>query len=155
MPQIELLDTIVNKFEKIRSAEEFFYEKARAVWKDWKSVNISEDLMSDMLRMSYRDFCKCTEEEIQPIKDKIFRLVAYFDYNAKNKNILNEYSDTRTIAKTNIYQNNWVRLLLRYKQGTTDLSKGFINLVNYIEDPVNNFPIVSDDHKCLIYQYFI
>lgn len=155
MPQIELLDTIVNKFEKIRSAEEFFYEKAQAVWKDWKSVNISEDLMSDMLRMSYRDFCKCTEEEIQPIKDKIFRLVAYFDYNAKNKNILNEYSDTRTIAKTNIYQNNWVRLLLRYKQGTTDLSKGFINLVNYIEDPVNNFPIVSDDHKCLIYQYFI
>ena len=42
-------------------------------------------------------------------------LVSYCDVNAARKNEFNENADKRTVAKAGIHQNDWVKILLKYK----------------------------------------
>lgn len=139
----------------IISEKDFWYIKAIDSWNEWKNMEISKEKISELLSMPYDTLCKSDDHETIQIRETIFKAVAYFDTNAKNKQTINEYPDKRTIARTGIRQSDWVVRLLKNKLDSTDLTPGIRNLINYLTNHRAFFPILSEIHMHKIYQYFI
>ncbi len=144
-----------HRAEPIFQSEEFYNAKAREEWEKWKSAEVPMPLVELLLNIEYPNFCTSTDSEVVAICEQIFRMIAYFDSKAKDKNLYNDYPDKRTVAQAGIYQGPWVKFLLKYKRGDTDFAESYHNLINYLENPSFYFPILSEDHKALIYTYFI
>ena len=136
---------------------EFAFEKLVHLWDEWKQKTINPDMLNKLIDLEYQDFLNLANEDasVKEIKDLIFRIVAYCDLKANNKAVLNEYDDKRTIAKCGIRQNAWVAQLLKFKKDVNLVKDSLINVIQYIENPENHYPIVSEEHKKSIYNYFI
>lgn len=135
----------------IASDENFYYSKAIEAWDSWKEINISEELLNQLLSMEYADFLVSRDPIVENIRDVLFRVVAYCDDHAREKDSLNEYPDHRVIARASIRQNNWVNQLLKFKSNAhLTLSDGIQNMIDLLEDPENNWPIVSENHRAWI-----
>ena len=136
---------------------EFAFEKLVHLWDEWKQKTINPDMLDKLIGLEYQDFLNLANENasVKEIKDLIFRIVAYCDLNANNKAVLNEYDDKRTIAKCGIRQNAWVAQLLKFKKDVNLVTDSLINVIQFIEKPENHYPIVSEEHKKSIYNYFI
>ena len=144
-----LNDRIKTNFAK---ENEFCFEKARVALEAWRETKIESNDLLKYLQMDYKDFCSMVDSDI---RETLFRLVAYCDLHACDKNRLNEYTDKRTIANAGIRQNSWVAQLLKYKQDKELLSDSIKNVFAYIDNPKNNFPIVSEAHRQMISAYFL
>lgn len=133
----------------IANMQEFYVEKAQEALKAWRSLSIEESLLDKLLRVDYDEFNKLAQadDDVKEIRNCIFRLVSYCDMNASDKESFNEYNDKRTIAKAGIRQNAWVRQLLTYKKGVSPVAESIMNVINYIDYPEENFPIISEYHK--------
>ena len=140
---------------EILTETEFWHQKAITVWKEWKELDIEKDVLQRLLIMPYDEFCNTDDQIVTEIRKKLFTAVAYFDSKSKDKQQYNEYPDKRTIAQTGIRQDDWVTRLLKFKLDNTDLTEGIRNLIDYLDDNLNNFPIISEPHKKKIYNYFI
>ena len=141
----------------IKDCNEFYYEKARQAWNDWKQMDIPSELVDKMLATDYDKLLqdKDTDTEIANALNTIFNLVAYCDAKAREKKDRNKYDDLRTVAQAGIRQNAWVRQLLKYKQGGIgNVSDAIRNLILYLEDPTSNFPILSENHRKKIYEHY-
>lgn len=134
--------------------QEFCYSKAVEAWQTWKDYNISPDKIAELSAMPYQVFCTSADKDIVSVRDAIFRVVAYCDTNARDKNTINEYDDKRTVAMAGIYQNAWVKQLLKYKLDPVSVSSGIRNTIAYLENPTENWPIVSETHRQEIARYF-
>lgn len=139
----------------IMSEPVFWYQKAIDAWGQWKNMPITNEELHKLLSMRYDDFCDSHDPAIMEVRKKLFTAVSYFDAKSKDKNRYNEYEDKRTIARAGIRQDDWTTRLLKYKKNSTDLTPGIRNLINYLDDPRANFPIISELHKKKIYHYFI
>lgn len=139
----------------IMSESDFWYQKSIDAWEQWKNMYISDEELRDLLSMKYDDFCNSNNPMIVEVRKNLFTAVAYFDAKSKNKSLYNEYEDKRTIARAGIRQDDWVTRLLKYKRNSTDLTPGIKNLIDYLNNPRENFPIISELHKKKIYHYFI
>ena len=139
----------------IMSESDFWYQKSIDAWEQWKNMYISDEELRDLLSMKYDDFCNSNNPAIVEVRKNLFTAVAYFDAKSKNKSLYNEYEDKRTIARAGIRQDDWVTRLLKYKRNSTDLTPGIKNLIDYLNNPCENFPIISELHKKKIYHYFI
>lgn len=139
----------------IMSESDFWYQKSIDAWEQWKNMYISDEELRDLLSMKYDDFCNSNNPMIVEVRKNLFTAVAYFDAKSKNKSLYNEYEDKRTIARAGIRQDDWVSRLLKYKRNSTDLTPGIKNLIDYLNNPRENFPIISELHKKKIYHYFI
>lgn len=139
----------------IMSESDFWYQKSIDAWEQWKNMYISDEELRDLLSMKYDDFCNSNNPAIVEVRKNLFTAVAYFDAKSKNKSLYNEYEDKRTIARAGIRQDDWVTRLLKYKRNSTDLTPGIKNLIDYLNNPRENFPIISELHKKKIYHYFI
>lgn len=145
---------IDHSFDSIIHESEFHYSRAQSLWMQWKDYPLSpEDL--ERLRMPYEEFCDSSDDLVSKVRDFLFRFIAYVDTHARDKNLLNEYEDKRCVARSNIRQNDWVAQLLKYRIDPTYISPGIRNLVNYLEDPSTFWPIISEEHKKWIYEYFV
>lgn len=135
--------------QEIAGASEFWYAKAREALEEWRNLNIEKSLLNTLLTMGYEDFCNLAKSDntLKEISECMFRLVAYCDEKAKDKNTLNEYTDKRAIARAGIYQTGWVRQLLKYKSNPDKISESIRNLIDYIDKPESNYPILSEEHK--------
>lgn len=133
----------------IAELKEFYYEKAQIALNNWKSLKIDESLLDRLLNLDYEAFNTLATKDttVKTIKESIFTLVSYCDQNACDKNSYNEYENKRTIAKAGIRQNAWVKQWLTFKKDPTKVTDSILNVINYIEHPESNFPIVSEDHK--------
>lgn len=133
----------------IANMQEFYVEKAQEALKAWRSLSIEESLLDKLLRVDYDEFNMLAQadDDVKEIRNCIFRLVSYCDMNASDKDSFNEYNDKRTIAKAGIRQNAWVRQLLTYKKGVSPVAESIMNVINYIDYPEENFPIISEYHK--------
>lgn len=140
---------------EMMSTPGFWFQKAVDVWEHWKNAKFDEGVLQKSLAMRYEDFRDSDDPVIKDVRTKLFTVVAYFDARAKDKNSYNEYPDKRTIALTHVYQDKWVTWLLKYKLDDSALQLTFRNLIDYLDNPLENFPIVSDVHKRKIYKYFI
>lgn len=139
----------------IMSESDFWYQKSIDAWEQWKNMYISDEELRDLLSMKYDDFCNSNNPAIVEVRKNLFTAVAYFDAKSKDKSRYNEYEDKRTIAHAGIRQDDWITRLLKYKIDSTDLTPGIRNLIDYLDNPHTNFPIISELHKKKIYYYFI
>lgn len=133
----------------IAELQKFYYAKAQVALNSWRSLTIEESLLDKLLKLDYEAFntLAATDTTVKTIKDSIFTLVSYCDTNASDKGLYNDYDDKRTIAKAGIRQNAWVRQWLTFKKDPTIVADSILNVINYIDHPETNFPIVSEDHK--------
>lgn len=133
----------------IAELQEFYYAKAQVALNSWRSLTIEESLLDKLLKLDYEAFntLAATDTTVKTIKDSIFTLVSYCDTNASDKGLYNDYDDKRTIAKAGIRQNAWVRQWLTFKKDPTIVADSILNVINYIDHPETNFPIVSEDNK--------
>ena len=133
----------------IAELKEFYYEKAQIALNNWKALKIDKSLLDKLLNLDYEAFNTLATKDttVKTIKESIFTLVSYCDQNASDKNSYNEYENKRTIAKAGIRQNAWVKQWLTFKKDPTKVTDSILNVINYIEHPESNFPIVSEDHK--------
>ena len=132
---------------KVTQEEEFYLEKGKQALNAFQNMEISLDLSSKILSMKFDDFKNETDPDIVEVKDVIYRLVSYCDTNAADKALLNDYSDKRTVAKTGIRQNIWVIQLLKWKQNADSAKDSIKNIIAYLQNPIDNFPIASEAHK--------
>ena len=133
----------------IAELQEFYHVKAQVALNAWRSMPIDGLLLDELLKLDYEAFKKLstTDDVVKTVKDSIFTLVSYCDTNASDKGSYNDYDDKRTIAKAGIRQNAWVRLWLTFKKDSANVTGSILNVINYIDHPESNFPIVSEDHK--------
>ena len=133
----------------IAEMQEFYFLKAQEALNSWRSLAIDNVLLDKLLKVDYDTFKSLAGSDpvVKSIRDSIFRLVSYCDMNASDKESFNEYKPCRSIAKAGIRQNAWVRQWLVYKKNPDDVAESIANVINYIDHPESNFPIVSEDHK--------
>ena len=135
--------------QDVADCPDFYFEKAQDALNEWKAMSIDSDLLEELLGMQAKA-CKErveTDSALKNIKDAIYKLVAYCDVNAAEKNSYNEYDDKRTVAKAGIRQHAWVVQWLKFKQEQSSITESIQNIVAYLENPEQNFPILSEDHK--------
>jgi hypothetical protein len=142
---------------ELLTMQEFAFDNLVDLWEQWKNIEIEDGIREELIRMSYSDFLERakTDEKVKKIKDLIFKIVAYCDENANDKEHLNEYSDKRVLAKCGIRQNAWAIQLLKYKRNPEEVTDAIKNVILYIENPEQRFPIISEKHRKLIYRFFI
>ncbi len=148
-----ILSTLIKGYvdpEGIAKMTKFYLDEAKKALNDWRSMSINPSLLNRLLKLSYGDFLisATTDPIVERIKNAIFTLVAYCDDHAAGKATLNKYKPIRTVAASaGIRQNQWVMQWLKYKEDPKSVTDSIQNVINYIDDPANNFPIVSEDHK--------
>ena len=151
------LDFSLDNYEVISQMKEFSLEKARDALKEWEELDIDEDIYLSLEKVNkieqFENLAK-ENKKIDTIKNKAYQLIAYCDYHAKNKKILNQYNDKRVVANTNVRQKDWIKGLLLYKKSPDKISDPIRNTINYIKEPSENFSITSEAHKKKICQYF-
>ena len=140
---------------QVTQEEEFYLEKGKKALDAFQNMEISLDLSSRILSMKFDDFKNETDSDIVKVKDVIYRLVSYCDTNAADKALFNEYSDKRTVAKTGIRQNIWVIQLLKWKQRADSAKDSIKNIIAYLRNPIDNFPVASETHKALMSKYYL
>lgn len=133
----------------IADLNDFYYAKAQSALESWRSLVIEEQLLDKLLKLDYEAFNNLAQNDttVKTIKESIFTLVSYCDKNACDKNLYNQYDDKRAIAKAGIRQNAWIRQWLKYKKDPLTITDSISNIINYIDHPESNFPIVSEEHK--------
>lgn len=147
----------ISKIAKsIAESSDFYNSLAVDAWNDWKNLIIDESVLNKIESLSYDDFEKSDDSDIVPVRDKMFRLIAYCDYHAYGKNHFNQYADKRVIAHAGIRQNHWFKSLIKYKRcGVAGLTAGMQNIISFLEDPENHWPIVSEAHRAWISLYIL
>lgn len=73
----------------------FAFSKAKSALDDWRALPIALSRLNELIAMDYAIFKAEAEDEV---KDKLFRVVAYCDTHARDKEKYNEYSDKRALA---------------------------------------------------------
>lgn len=139
----------------VTQEEKFCLEKGREALEAFKEIDISPDLYRKIESMKFDDFKNEKDTDIKNVRDAIYKLVSYCDKNAADKARLNEYNDKRTVAKTGIRQNAWVVQLLKWKQDEDSAKDSIKNIISYLMNPKENFPIVSEAHKALMSKYYL
>lgn len=147
------ISTIYSILQEEVNRKDFAFEKAKELFINWKQTKV--DNLDRLMNMTYKEFDESIDPSIIAIRNQIYELVAYCDSHAKDKNRLNKLEDKRVIAQSNIRQNAWIRQLLKYKIAPSECSVGIHHLVDYIVNPKNHFPILSEKHREWIYNYCI
>ena len=129
--------------------KEFYLQKAVSYWLKWKNYDIESGLLDKLLSLSYYknydQFSQLADSDkrVDDIRKVIFKLIAHCDYQAKDKNVLNEYQDKRIVARCNIRQNSFIVQLLKYKRDPKSITQAMMNLINYLEKPGKVLPTIS------------
>lgn len=143
--------------QEIADSDVFYLAKAQEALENWRSYKIDDALLDELMTLSFKDFKTRAETDpaIKEIKRLIYTLVAYSDTHAKDKATLNEYPDKRVVATAQVYQDDWVIQCLKLKKDPSSISVSIQNLLDYLDHPESEFPILSEDMKQQIYQWLI
>ena len=141
---------------------DFIFQKASDHFDYFKNLKEPSDGFYKELQKKYLDSCSTYSEFILTLSKEseeykliysIGKLVSYIDFNAANKNELNEYEDNRTLARSGIRQTLWLKNLLEYKVNNNDYSK-FTPIIKsaliYLEDPTKEITLFSEKHRELV-----
>ena len=78
------------------------------------------------------------------------QLMSYCDTSAPNKKQYNEYDDKRTIARCNVWPDDWINSLFTYKIKKNDvesLTPIIKNAIRYLKSPISELTILSENDK--------
>lgn len=140
------------KRKQLVDSDVFYFAEAHRILEKFENINVSDEVLQDIISMDYEDFKRSSDTLIHEIKETIFDFVAHCDINASDKRLRNRYEDNRTIANCQIRQHIWVKHLLKYKRKDTQINESILNMLDYVHDPVHYYPIISERHKKLIIQ---
>lgn len=141
--------------------KELYLQKAVEYWQMWKNYDIDSGLLDKLLSLSYYknydQFSQLADSDkrVDDIRKVIFKLIAHCDYQAKDKNILNEYQDKRIVARCNIRQNSFIVQLLKYKRNPESTTPAIKNLIAYLENPNKILPTISVRFREELSFYFL
>lgn len=150
---------------EIIQSEEFYFQKAINKYNEFMALpKLGEEKTKEVLdrinshkegnSFSHMELIEeyKSETDVHDILEKLAELIAYIDSHAANKNELNKYEDSRTIARAGVRQNAWVINLLNYKQSENidNLSGGVKNAIRYLLNPSGVLNILSERHRKLI-----
>ena len=143
--------------QEVADSDVFYLAKAQDALNKWRSYKIDEALLDELMSLSFKDFKTRAETDpvVNEIKQLIYSLVAYSDTHAKDKATLNEYPDKRAVATAQIRQDDWVMQCLKLKKDPASISDSIQNLIDYLDHPESEFPILSEDMKQQIYKWLI
>lgn len=142
-------------------AKDFYLQKAVDYWQRWKEYDIESGLLDKLLSLnyyrSYDQFTQLADSDklVDDIRNLLFKLIAHCDYQAKDKNKLNEYKDKRIVARCNIRQNAFIVQLLKYKRDHNSITPAMKNLIAYLENPNKVLPTISMRFREELSFYFL
>lgn len=147
-----------DSIQQLIAETDFYFELGTKAVENWKAAtSATPDFFDDLSKMEYGEI----KEKAQTLPEVLNSLnlmntiVSYSDLNASEKSAYNQYPDKRVIAKAGIRQNNWIKHLLIYKINEDSPAQSIKNALNYLLDPINNVPIISEDHKRLVSEQVI
>lgn len=132
------------EYQEIVNEESFWFKRASELVEEWKKYDISEERIDSLLSMEYEDIKNSPDEKISKIRELLFELIAYCDAKANKKEQYNP--SLRTVAKSGVRQNNWVKNLLRWRKSGT-ASTSVYNAIKYLSNPQSNLTMLSENHR--------
>ncbi len=138
----------------IIQSDEFYFQKAKDALDTFMAFGLSREQSTYLLenRKKYDKLKSKFEQDPEYIEfgTIVFTLISYCDANAYRKQELNYYADKRVLALAFVRMNNWIEQLLGLKFGI-QLREGSINnAVKYLQDPLANFTMLSENHRNLL-----
>ncbi len=136
-------------------AEEFYFKKGQDVAAKWQNINLDSGISEKLIRLSNQYQTLLTEKENDSFLDHavniLFEIISYSDTHAKEKSTHNKYEDNRALAKAGVRMGNWIEQLIALKLTPEKVKIGSVqNAYNYLLDPQNNAPILSEKHRALV-----
>lgn len=128
----------------------FSYKQLSFHWNNRKNIRPSE----------FSNYLKTVQPKLVPLYELISKFISYVDTKSWNKHFFNEYEDKRAIAQTGVRQNYLVDQVLNYALNNFELNSEYSNqaiyrVIEYLQNPIERFNIVSEKHRLLISQYFL
>lgn len=164
----EIVEAVeAEKLKAVYNDDQFYFLKAQEKLTEFNNlVEAYPGFYEESLKKFIDSGLKFTEffstlvagEPVYALFRTIGELVSYCDLNAARKNEFNEYADKRTVARAGIHQNDWVRILLKYKIEKNNpqiLSSSIYNALQYVKDPVNGLTMLSEKHRALVSKYLL
>jgi hypothetical protein len=162
----EILEAIESEsFQNFINDEEFYFEKARATYEEFKSFQLSDLSILDRILTDFHEVGKFKDyyqglnksSEEYKITNLIAVLISYCDSNAAFKNELNQYEDKRVLAKAGVRQNNWFENLIEFKNtlNYNTLPTSIKNALIYLENPNRGITMLSDNHRAKFLRAFV
>ena len=142
-------------FQKIINHKDFYFLEGKKALQKWLDTKLSDQTEDDILKLS-KDYTQLQEmamisPEIEEIFNHFLEIISYCDYNGRDKNTFNKYDDKRVIAKASVRMGNWIDGLVKLKYNPNSISgNSIINAFNYLQDPINNNTILSDNHRKML-----
>lgn len=144
--------------QRIQDAEEFWFLKGQQALQHFQELPIEDATYEHFLvhyqafKGSYAEFV--TQLEGQPAHELALALgqvIAYLDDKAANKQAWNAYADNRTLGKTGIRQDRWVKQLMAYRQANNDPAALQTEVVRhavlYLLHPEEHSPILRRNNR--------
>ncbi|NOQ28368.1 MAG: hypothetical protein GQ564_23645 [Bacteroidales bacterium] len=133
-----------------KNIQESPYEKLNVHWNKRGKLKTGDFIISLQKKQA----------ELVPLFELISKFLSYADSKAWNKQKLNEYKNKRSIARTDVSQNNLVNQFIQYAINDFELvseqsDSNFYHIIKYLENPVTRFNIISDKHRKLISKFFL
>jgi hypothetical protein len=146
--------------KEIAQITEFYFEKARAKYQEFSAfrsgdLSFYQNLLNRFDEQESNSF-DAFLNSFRPFSDEYKflqlcgELIAYIDRNGFNKAKWNEYPDKRTIAKSMVRQQIWLKSLIRFKSNANrfdGLSASVVNALKYLMDPIRELPMLSENHR--------
>jgi hypothetical protein len=138
--------------KKVCECSEFWLAKGQDALKKFQALSIDklviDELIAQMSKKGGYDRLKESDNpSIVSARQTMFTLIAYCDEHAKDKDLYNQYSDKRVIAKATVYQNDWVKALLQYKKNGISSLIPVQNAIDCLEHPEKNFGNISENDR--------
>lgn len=139
------------KLSAIIEADEFYFLKAKNSLEAIKKCKFNEEERLNLLnnRKEYNILKELFENDSQFMSfgHDVFSLITYCDAKAHRKNQLNKYDDKRVLALAYVRMNNWVDQIISFKFGEPLQDGSIKNAIEYLERPIDNFTMLSENHR--------
>ena len=138
--------------QSIMNAPDFYFQKGQDALLEWLNFPLSEEVKSDLIRLSknYKQLQTEAEsnEELNAALTKIFEVIAYCDNHAKDKNTYNQYDDKRALADAFVRMNSWTERLIQFRFQKDEVPSGSpLNAFTYLLYPHAGSSILSENHR--------
>lgn len=139
----------------------FYFEYAEKKYLEFINYTNSPDFYNELLT-GYQESKTGFEEfmlSLSPSSEQykfirlIGQLISYIDTHAASKRALNEYSDKRTMAQSNVRQPVWVTSFIQFKldgNSAEGLPHNVRRALEFLADPEHNLMVLSYNHRVAI-----
>ena len=140
-----------NWAQDIIRSNEFYFQKATDALQDFLVFEVNAET-ENFLRLNKKKYSELKllfddTAKLSEFGKLLLTIVSYCDSNAHRKKELNQYDDNRVLAFAFVRMNNWVEQLISYKFGE-DIPDGSVkNAINYMLNPLDNFTMLSENHR--------